>query len=63
VLARFGGVVPDASEDLDPNAPLQLYQLDLDVLWKGGGHDYTAHFRTLRLASAGGANGPDGAAP
>lgn len=46
-----------------PNAPLQLYQLDLDVLWKGGGHDYTAHFRTLRLASASGANALDGAAP
>lgn len=45
------------------NASLQLYQLDLDVLWKGGGHDYSAHFRTLRLASANGANAPGGGGP
>ncbi|HET6431344.1 type IV pilus modification PilV family protein [Dyella sp.] len=47
-----------ASGKPSPNAALQLYQLDLDVMWQGGGHDYSAHFRTLRLASA-----PAGAAP
>ncbi|HEX5304869.1 MAG TPA: prepilin-type N-terminal cleavage/methylation domain-containing protein [Dyella sp.] len=33
-----------------PNAPLQLYQLDLQVSWSGAGHDQVAHFSTLRLA-------------
>lgn len=46
-----------------PTATLQLYQLDLDVMWQGGGHDYSAHFRTLRLAGARGGNGPGGARP
>lgn len=32
-----------------PNAPLQLYQLDLDVRWGPSGHVRSAHFRTLRL--------------
>lgn len=32
-----------------PNAPLQLYQLDLDVRWNGAGHDQVAHFSTLRV--------------
>ncbi len=36
-----------------PDAPLHLYQLDLDVLWGSRGHPRSAHFRTLRLA------GPD----
>ena len=35
-----------------PNTPLQLYQLDLDVMWGSPVHPYSAHFRTLRLASA-----------
>jgi general secretion pathway protein I len=44
-----------------PNAPLpgpssaiatmQLYQLDLDVLWGSPSHPHSAHFRTLRLES------------
>jgi general secretion pathway protein I len=32
-----------------PNAPLHLYQLDLDVLWGPTAHPRSAHFRTLRL--------------
>jgi general secretion pathway protein I len=42
-----------------PNAPLHLYQLDLDVLWGPPGHPRSAHFRTLRLSGsdlAGGSN-------
>ena len=35
-----------------PNTPLQLYQLDLDVMWGSPVHPYSAHFRTLRLAAA-----------
>ncbi|MEO8809536.1 MAG: type II secretion system protein [Rhodanobacter sp.] len=35
-----------------PNAPLRLYQLDLDVMWGPLVHPRSAHFRTLRLASA-----------
>jgi general secretion pathway protein I len=32
-----------------PNAPLHLYQLDLDVLWGSSVHPRSAHFSTLRL--------------
>jgi general secretion pathway protein I len=32
------------------NAPLRLFQLDLDVLWGPNSHPRSAHFRTLRLA-------------
>ncbi len=32
-----------------PNAPLHLYQLDLDVLWGPLARPQSAHFRTLRL--------------
>jgi len=32
-----------------PGASLQLYRLDLDVLWGPPGHPRSAHFRTLRL--------------
>ena len=32
-----------------PDAPLHLYQLDLDVLWGPAAHPRSAHFRTLRL--------------
>ncbi len=35
-----------------PNTPLQLYQLDLDVMWGPPVHPRSVHFRTLRLASA-----------
>ncbi len=35
------------------NTPLQLYQLDLNVMWGPPEHPRSAHFRTLRLASAG----------
>ena len=34
-----------------PIATMQLYQLDLDVLWGSPTHPHTAHFRTLRLGS------------
>jgi general secretion pathway protein I len=42
-----------------PASPLKLYKLDLQVFWKGAGHDYSAHFSTLRLGgpTAGGNNG------
>lgn len=33
-------------------APLQLYQLDLEVSWGPATHPQAAHFRTLRLAAA-----------
>lgn len=36
--------------NVPPNAPLQLYQLDLDVSWGPPGHVRSAHFRTLRVA-------------
>lgn len=32
-----------------PPSPLKLYRLDLDVLWKSAGHDYTARFSTMRV--------------
>ena len=32
-----------------PASPLRLYRLDLDVLWKSAGHDYSARFSTLRV--------------
>lgn len=39
-----------------PEAPLHLYQLDLDVLWGPTSHPRSAHFRTLRLAGQDAAN-------
>lgn len=42
-------------------APLHLYQLDLDVLWGPSAHPRSAHFRTLRLGGpelAGNAQAP-----
>ncbi len=39
-----------------PEAPLHLYQLDLDVLWGPNSHPRSAHFRTLRLAGQDAAN-------
>lgn len=32
-----------------PNAPMHLYQLDLEVMWGSLAHPQSAHFRTLRL--------------
>ncbi|MEO6801098.1 MAG: type II secretion system protein [Rhodanobacter sp.] len=46
-----------------PNTPLQLYQLDLDVMWGPSVHPHSAHFRTLRLASAAPAVGDGQALP
>ena len=43
-----------------PNAPLHLYQLDLQVMWGSLAHPQSAHFRTLRLT---GLEANDGAAP
>ncbi|HZX71885.1 MAG TPA: type II secretion system protein [Rhodanobacter sp.] len=40
-----------------PNTPLQLYQLDLDVMWGPPVNPYSARFRTLRLSSAASADG------
>ena len=45
-------VTPWQPPSAPPNTPLQLYQLDLDVMWGPPVHPYSAHFRTLRLASA-----------
>ena len=45
-------VTPWQLPSAPPNTPLQLYQLDLDVMWGPPVHPYSAHFRTLRLASA-----------
>jgi general secretion pathway protein I len=42
-----------------PNAPLHLYQLDLDVLWGPPRHPRSAHFRTLRLSGSDVAGGPN----
>ncbi|MFA6229154.1 MAG: prepilin-type N-terminal cleavage/methylation domain-containing protein [Rhodanobacter sp.] len=41
-----------------PNTPMQLYQLDLEVMWGAAVHPYTSHFRTLRVGGpmAGGGN-------
>ncbi|MDE2155001.1 MAG: prepilin-type N-terminal cleavage/methylation domain-containing protein [Xanthomonadaceae bacterium] len=39
----------DQAGGVPPGASLQLYQLDLDVLWGPPGHPRSAHFRTLRL--------------
>lgn len=39
-----------------PDAPLRLYQLDLDVMWGPAAHPRSAHFRTLRLAGPPAAN-------
>jgi len=36
--------------NVPPDAPLRLYQLDLDVSWGPLAHPRSAHFRTLRLA-------------
>ncbi len=35
-----------------PNAPLHLFQLDLDVMWGPASHPRSAHFRTLRLGGS-----------
>ena len=43
--AQAGGPQPRA-----PASPLRLYRLDLEVMWKSAGHDYSAHFSTLRVA-------------
>jgi general secretion pathway protein I len=45
-------VTPWRPADAAPSAPLQLYQLDLEVMWGASVHPHSAHFRTLRLASA-----------
>jgi len=45
-------VTPWRPADAAPNTPLQLYQLDLEVMWGASVHPHSAHFRTLRLASA-----------
>jgi general secretion pathway protein I len=36
--------------NVPPDAPLHLYQLDLNVSWGPLAHPRSAHFRTLRLA-------------
>jgi general secretion pathway protein I len=37
------------SQTAAPNAPMQLYQLDLDVMWGSAAHPRSSHFRTLRV--------------
>jgi general secretion pathway protein I len=43
------------------DAPLHLYQLDLQVLWGPPGHPASAHFRTLRLSGLNAGNVDAGA--
>ena len=50
-------VTPWAVPAAAPDAPMRLYQLDLDVTWGPLSHPRSAHFRTLRLASASPDNG------
>ncbi len=45
-------VTPWRPPSAPPNTSLQLYQLDLDVMWGPPASPRSAHFRTLRLASA-----------
>ncbi|MGN2242825.1 prepilin-type N-terminal cleavage/methylation domain-containing protein [Frateuria sp. GZRR33] len=44
VTAQANGPQPRA-----PASPLKLYRLDLNVMWKSAGHDYSARFSTLRV--------------
>lgn len=46
----------NAAGNAPANAPLHLYQLDLDVLWGPLSRPRSAHFRTLRLAGPAGTN-------
>lgn len=48
--ATAGAQGPVASPLVTP-ATLHMFRLDLDVLWAAGGHHYSAHFSTLRLAT------------
>ena len=48
-----GAPAPNAPALGQDAAPLRLFRLDLEVLWHASGHDYNAHFSTLRLS------GPD----
>lgn len=45
-------VTPWANAGAATVSPLQLYQLDLEVSWGPVGRRRSAHFRTLRLATA-----------
>jgi len=45
-------VSPWRPASIPAHTPLQLYQLDLDVMWGPTARPYSAHFRTLRLAAA-----------
>lgn len=44
-------VQPYQASDAGGNSPMQIFKLDLDVMW-GGQRGRTAHFSTLRLVSA-----------
>jgi general secretion pathway protein I len=44
-------VQPYQLSDAGGNTPMQIFKLDLDVMW-GGRRERTAHFSTLRLVSA-----------
>ncbi|RDD80713.1 type IV pilus modification PilV family protein [Dyella tabacisoli] len=45
-------VAPWSPGNANPDAPLRVYKVDLDVLWGSQAHERAAHFSTLRLASA-----------
>jgi general secretion pathway protein I len=51
-------VTPWHGAAADDQAPLQLYQLDLQVSWGAAAHPHTANFRTLRLLSTGPGSNP-----
>lgn len=40
------------------NAPMHLYQLDLEVMWGSLAHPQSAHFRTLRMTGLEANDGP-----
>jgi general secretion pathway protein I len=44
-------VQPYQPSDAGGNSPMQIFKLDLDVIW-GGRRERSAHFSTLRLVSA-----------
>lgn len=45
------GGAPGPAVPLVVPASLHLFRLDLEVLWSAAGHQYNAHFSTLRLAT------------
>lgn len=53
-LAVVPWVAPGVTPAANPNA-MQMYRLDLDVMWGSGLFEQKAHFSTLRIGSPGNA--------